>query len=191
MATRSARNTLPTSDRSPGTVRRDQLENRALVAAVDAEINLGRRPKHAHLARRAARHGRRRILGLLEHAPHAAFDVVDARSVGDHGAVVLEHHIGLQAEAIGAGDQPCINHIQPHLIEHAGGSRKAAQAPRRVGQHGGAAAIRELPHGDQRCVIVGAGARPAVPCARQSPPACSAGNTPPSTASKPPRLASA
>ena len=135
-------------------IRSDQFEDSAAIAAVDAEIHLRRSREHADLARGAARHRRRGILGLLQVAPQAVFDFANAAGVGDDGAVVLEHHIGLEAEAIGAGDQPCVHDVETHLIEHRGGSRKASQAPRGVREHGGAAALRQLPNRDQRCVVV-------------------------------------
>jgi hypothetical protein len=79
IATRSALNTLPTSDSRPGTVGGHQLENRAVVARVEAEVDLRRRREHAHLARRAARHDQRRVFRLLQNCAEAAFDLADAR----------------------------------------------------------------------------------------------------------------
>src|SRR5450759_5633858 len=49
--------------------------------------------------------------------------------------------------------------IEPHLIEDRGGAREAVQTMRRIGEHGGAAAVRQLPYGNQGGVIAGVAAR--------------------------------
>ncbi len=50
--------------------------------------------------------------------------------VGDRRAVVLEHVIQVQAEAIAGGRDPRIDDVEPELVEHRGGAREPMAARR-------------------------------------------------------------
>jgi len=116
------------------------------------------------LARCAAGHRGQRVLRLTERAPQAALDLLNARGIRDHRAVVFEHHVSFQAEAVGAGDETRVHHVQPHLVEHRRGARDPAAACQRlcdpvdeqrpVGEPGQDVVKREVRHrvGDPRLI---------------------------------------
>ena len=62
----------------------------------------------------------------LRHSPRSISLIL--RGIGDHRAVIFEHDVGFQAEAVGAGDQARVDDVEPHLIEHGGGAGEAVHA---------------------------------------------------------------
>src|SRR5882724_2888854 len=157
---------LPDLGQEAGPVGRDQFQDRAAVAGVQAEIDLRRCREHAHLARRAAGHDERRIFGLLEVPPETALDFLQPLRVGYHRAVVLQYYVGLQTEAISAGDQARVDDVQSHLIQHRGGAREAVQAIGCIRENDSPTAVGELPDRDEWRVVVrvAAGKHARLPC---------------------------
>ena len=81
--------------------------------------------EHARLARHAARHRHGRFVRALQRAPQRAFDLADALAVGDRRAVVFEHVIEVEAEAVGGRRDARVDDVESQLVEHRGRAREA------------------------------------------------------------------
>ena len=87
-----------------------------------------------------------------QRAPQRLLDLVDAIGVGDGRAVVFQHVVEVEAEAVGRGRDARVDDGQAQLVEHGGGAREAVAAVRRIDQDGGGAALAVRLHGHQRFI---------------------------------------
>jgi hypothetical protein len=135
------------------TIARDELDDRASIDGVLAEVDLRGRREHPHLARRATRHGHRRVVGLREYAGELLFDVADTRAIRDICTGIFEHVVDVETEAIGSRRDTRIDDGQAQLIEQCSGACKAMLSLRRVGRDGRAAALAALGNGNERSQV--------------------------------------
>ncbi len=91
--------------------------------------------------------------------PQRLLDLVDPVGIGDRRAVVLEHVVDVETEAVLGGRDARIDDRQAELVEHRGGARKAVAAMRREDQHRRRAALAVRLDRDQRIVRGGVAER--------------------------------
>ena len=77
-------------------------------------------------------------------------ELVDAFAVGDGRAVFFEHEIEIEAEAVTCRGDPCVNNIEPELIEHGGRDGETVVAMRRKREDRRGAALQTALHGAER-----------------------------------------
>ena len=122
-------------------IARGDLEHRALVALIGRDVDLRCRVEHAHLPRRAAGDADETIATARERAGEGVLDLLVALGIGDRRAVFFEHVINVDAVAIARRRDARIDDVEPELIEHGGGTRKAVLAVRSAGHDRGRAAL--------------------------------------------------